>query len=576
MTKIDQRIREYLLAKSLIWQSHSDGIEYSGYLFEDHGMQTQVNCSSVCRIQTQNQPVGLLLDFGRELHGGLRIVTGNTRNSKPARLRIRFGESVSEAMSEDHDGSNTGNDHGIRDEIIQVPWLGSREIGETGFRFVRIDLMDLYSFVEFKAVRAVFIYRDIEYKGNFRSNDEKLNRIWQTGAYTVHLNMQNYLWDGIKRDRLVWMGDIHPQIRTISAVFGQNPIVAQSLDFMRDTTPLPQWMNGICSYSLWWIIAQRDWFYYSGDNNYLREQTGYLHQLLDILIEMIDENGSEKLTKSRFLDWPSSNDEHTIHVGLHSLMVMVFQAGLEIGCALKNESIKKLCNSVLIRLKEYIPRSPENKKAVALMVLSGLINPEAADAEIISQNAPHGFSTYFGYYLLKAMAMAGKFEESLECIRKYWGGMLDMGATTFWEDFDLSWTKNAYKITDMPVLGKKSIHGDFGGYCYVGHRHSLCHGWASGPTAWLSEHVLGIKTLSPGMNSIAIEPNLADLDWVEGTYPTPSGIITVKHERKGLEIISNIEVPSNIKVVQGSQKIRFNRIDTSVFKSPKRTYLTAQ
>ena len=53
--------------------------------------------------------------------------------------------------------------------------------------------------------------RDLQYLGSFECSDERLNTIWQTGAYTVHLNMQDYLWDGIKRDRLVWIGDMHPE-----------------------------------------------------------------------------------------------------------------------------------------------------------------------------------------------------------------------------------------------------------------------------------------------------------------------------------------------------------------------------
>ena len=32
---------------------------------------------------------------------------------------------------------------------------------------------------------------------------ESVIKIWQTGAYTVHLNMHNYVWDGIKCDRFV-------------------------------------------------------------------------------------------------------------------------------------------------------------------------------------------------------------------------------------------------------------------------------------------------------------------------------------------------------------------------------------
>ena len=42
----------------------------------------------------------LLLDFGRELHGSIQIGCGTRRGKSQARARVRFGESVAEAMSE--------------------------------------------------------------------------------------------------------------------------------------------------------------------------------------------------------------------------------------------------------------------------------------------------------------------------------------------------------------------------------------------------------------------------------------------------------------------------------------------
>lgn len=84
---------------------------------------------------------------------------------------------------------------------------------------MRIDLLDTDAILELKEVRAISIMRDIPYRGSFQCNDEKLNTIWRTGAYTVHLNMQNHLWDGIKRDRLVWIGDSYPEVMTVNSVF---------------------------------------------------------------------------------------------------------------------------------------------------------------------------------------------------------------------------------------------------------------------------------------------------------------------------------------------------------------------
>lgn len=40
--------------------------------------------------------------------------------------------------------------------------------------------------------------------------------------------------------------------------------------------------------------------------------------------------------------------------------------------------------------------------------------------------------------------------------------MLDLGATTFWEDFNLEWTPNACGIDRLVPAGMKDIHGDSG------------------------------------------------------------------------------------------------------------------
>jgi len=124
-----------------------------------------------------------------------------------------------------------------------------------------------------------------------------------------------------------------------------------------------------------------------------------------------------------------------------------------------------------------------------------------------------------------------------------------MGATTFWEDFDLDWTINAGRIDELPVPGKKDIHGDYGAYCYKGFRHSLCHGWASGPTAWLSQYVLGVQIVEPGCKTVRIEPHLGDLQWVQGSFPTPRGVIKVRHEKQtDGKIKSSIEAPEGVRV----------------------------
>ena len=171
--------------------------------------------------------------------------------------------------------------------------------------------------------------------------------------------------------------------------------------------------------------------------------------------------------------------------------------------------------------------------------------------KVISVNGAEGFSTFYGYYMLEAMARAGDYTDALQIISDYWGGMLDLGATTFWEDLNYSDLKKAGRIDEIVPSGKYDIHSMGGGFCYKGLRHSFCHGWASGPTAWLSRHVLGIVPLEAGCKKVKIEPHLGNLQWVEGTFPTPYGVISVKHQKgKDGKIISDIKAPDEIVVIQ--------------------------
>ena len=549
----DQRTRVYLPPTRIVWKEEGGGASIQGEanLLRPGNGQTDLANTSICVMKSSvNGHPSLLLDFGKELQGGLQLVTGMPGSQKPVNIRIRFGESVSEAMSTTGIRGAT-NDHAMRDFTLSLPWLGVAEVGNTGFRFVRIDLLDPASELQLKEVRAIFTARDIPYKGSFSCNDEQLNKIWLTGAYTVHLNMQEYLWDGIKRDRLVWVGDMHPEVMTINTVFGYNEVVPKSLDLIRDITPLPQWMNGISSYSIWWLLIHRDWYLYQGDLDYLMQQKTYMEGLLKYLLTKVDANGREKLDGNRFLDWPSSENQPGVDAGLQALLTMAMDAGSELCLLLKNDSLAAQCAEAAGRMKKQVPDANHSKQAAALMALSGLMDPVTADKEVISVGGAKNFSTFYGYYMLQAMSKAQNVQGGLDIIRTYWGAMLDLGATTFWEDFNMEWLPNAAPIDNLLPEGKKDIHGDYGDYCYKGFRHSLCHGWASGPTSWLTQHVLGLKVLEPGCKVVKIEPSLGDLLWAEGTLPTPQGTIFVRHEKlSDGSVKTTVKAPKGIRIIK--------------------------
>ncbi|MGV8963499.1 MAG: alpha-L-rhamnosidase C-terminal domain-containing protein [Candidatus Saccharimonadaceae bacterium] len=553
----DEITRSYVNPVKIVWQSdnQNDYIKNSDVLLKDFNGQLSTSDEGMCNLRSDsNNKASILLDYGIELYGGIQIAAGIRADKNSIKLRIRFGESVSEAMSEcgsiEAGMSSATNDHSLRDFELDLPWLGTVEIGNSGFRFVRIDLIDENVDMPIKAVRAIARYRDIPYLGSFKCDNERLNKIWETGAYTVHLNMQEFLWDGIKRDRLVWVGDMHPEVATINRVFGQNEVINNSLDFARDTTPLPGWMNGMTTYSMWWAIIHRDLYLHQGDLSYLKEQHEYLTKLINQIARQIDISGKESLNGQRFLDWPTSENPAVIHSGIQALTVLTMQSAKDIATWLNDSELKYTCDDALKLLSKYIPKDHNNKQATALLSLANII-PAQKGSTVILENGSNDFATFYGYYMLEALAKDGKYKEAIDIITDYWGAMLDLGATTFWEDFNYSERLAASRIDELPNQSKFDIHADGGAYCYVGLRASLCHGWASGPTSWLTDHVLGFKVLEPGCRTVLIKPNLGNLKFAEGTFPTPYGEISVKHTKlSNGEIKSEIKAPKEIKIIK--------------------------
>jgi len=238
-----------------------------------------------------------------------------------------------------------------------------------------------------------------------------------------------------------------------------------------------------------------------------------------------------------------------VHAGLQALTVLALEAGAEL-CLVLGKLADAAQALVVAERARDVSVVSTSKQANALLALADMADAATINRDILAIDPNRGLSTFYGYYVLQARALAGDYTGALDLIRTYWGGMIDMGATTFWEGFEIDWMPDSTPIDELPGSGKRDIHADFGDWCYKGLRHSLCHGWAAGPTAWLMEHVLGITPASPGFETVSIRPNLGDLEWAKGTFPTPHGIITVEHRRQNDgSIETSVGLPPGVRRV---------------------------
>lgn len=107
-------------------------------------------------------------------------------------------------------------------------------------------------------------------------------------------------------------------------------------------------------------------------------------------------------------------------------------------------------------------------------------------------------------------------------MRAYFGGMIRLGATTMWEEFDDSIRGEAqYAMYDEP------------------YDKSLCHAWGAGPLYFIGKYLAGVSPTAPGYRTFRVSPCLTLGDF-STTIPVPGGKISVKYLSGTLTICSDI------------------------------------
>ncbi len=420
----------------------------------------------------------VVLDYAKEMCGGVRILT---HVSDGAVIRIRFGESLSECHVDVGCEQNATNDHSLRDFTTQLVSYSDMTFANTGYRFIRIDMIKGSATI--KNVLGTNRILSKKTKWKYCGGDKKISEIFNTAKRTIDLCANGeYLWDGIKRDRLVWVGDMHPEMLALTTLYGRLPIIEKSLDFIKKQTPLPKWMNNFPTYSMWWIIIVADYSAATDAEDFTEKQIDYIKGLIDLMSDNVSKDG-ELRYPFLFVDWQTHEKPDEIQ-GSRAINIIAVKKAIEV---LKrfNENTDK-AEDLLKRLLKKEITVDSSKSVLGLKYFA--VGLTESDKKKLLENGVSGFSTFMSYYILKAIASFDK-EKAVEMLKEYYGAMLNKGATSFWEDFDISWAENSCRIDEMPKKGEKDIHGDFGAHCYTGFRHSLCHGWSAGVIKFIKDEI---------------------------------------------------------------------------------------
>lgn len=389
----------------------------------------------------------------------------------------------------------------------------------------------------------------VRYRGAFDSSDPLLDRIWRHAAYTLRLCMREMFLDGLKRDRLPWVGDLYLAGLANAHVFFDAGIMRRTLVALHGADPDAIDFNGIIDYSYFWILALRDYVLHFGDLEFLRQMRPGLDRLAQALEQQRDDQGLIPTERCRwlFIDW-AEVDKAGYSSCLEFLSIQALEA-VACLCRWDDDVPDAERWQVLVEQRRAAARARfwsaergafldctgsgrTGRHANFLAVLSRTATEEQRQSLIgkvlLNPAVPAVGTPYMRSLEAMALARCGRPEAMLDILRTDWGGMLELGASSFWERYDAGEKGEAHlAMYDRPFA------------------MSHCHAWSAGPVFLLGGELFGCRPIEPGWAQFTLEITDLPLAQAFGAIPTPHGEIRI--ERRGRE--ATVQIPEGTVMV---------------------------
>lgn len=316
--------------------------------------------------------------------------------------------------------------------------------------------------------------------------------------------MQGVFEDGPKRDQRLWMGDLYLEALANTASFKEYNVTKRCLYLLAGLAnpengllysnmveyPKPHAQQTFfVDYALSYILTLNDYLKATGDTETARDLWPVVkNQINTILANAIDKNHLYSNTGYQFkgmmvsivfFDWaPVTLDNHAAIQGLlaHSIDC-AYNIAKVIG---KTDDVKaypatakqlrKAGYKTYWDAKKQIVVSGKERQesytATSWAVLGNLIKGNEAQKAIRnvmqSTTAIKPGTPYANHFLVAAMLHCGMNSEAKKYVEDYWGGMVRLGADTFWE----------YYVPD------NHLFSSYNGYTLL---NSYCHAWSCTP-----------------------------------------------------------------------------------------------
>lgn len=460
---------------------------------------------------------------------------------------------------------------GNRDETTgrELRGLGDRFLPDGGahrlfapmdfrtYRYLQLDIETGAEPLTIEDLSGVFTGYPFREKARFSSDDPELAKIWAVGWRTARLCAIDTYVDCPYYEQLQYVGDTRIQALISLYVSGDDRLMRNAIE-LYDRSRIPEGLTQsrypsksrqiISPFSLFWVDMVHDYWRHRSDDAFLRARLTGVHAVLAWFESKIDPATGllGPLPYWTFVDWTNEWPwDNTIgaggepagaHTGGSSIVTLQYagtarraaelcralgqtdQAGhYEQVAAGLLAAVNRQCWDETRRLYADTPEKVIfSQHANVFAVLAGAITGEPARDLMQRTNENQSLiqaTTYFRFYLLRAMKAAGLGEQYLAGLGQ-WREMLARGLTTFAEKPDPT--------------------------------RSDCHAWSASPVYELLATVCGIEPDSPGFATVRIEPHLGKLQTASATMPHPRGEISVALRRQGEGVAAEITLPEGV------------------------------
>ncbi|MBO9608296.1 MAG: alpha-L-rhamnosidase N-terminal domain-containing protein [Paenibacillaceae bacterium] len=421
----------------------------------------------------------------------------------------------------------------------------------------------------------------------FACSDPRMEGIWQATERTLLATMLDAFVDNSTREQALWLHDDNVAQLGAWAVFGDAALWRRCLlQWPRLMTPSgtlhsiavtePTFM-AVVDHTFAWMLSACEYYVASGDLELVETVIDTFRDILERLI--VPNVTADNLFIApegywTFLDWSNLNQD-PYSLTLNLMLLRGLDSGRKLAAVCRRGLLAAAFDGVYTRVRQaaterfwsaadeawmdhvdvsadvrreldrrvpgsdldpwrrpYDPPPLCSQHANAMAVLVELGSPEQQEAAArhvaksldplrptVNMLSPIWTEKIFG-----SLFVAGRDREAIQALRDWHGSWLQRGLTTWPE----AWI--------APGEQRVQNHAQACGSC-VG--------------ILLSQYVVGIRPLQPGLTAVLFDPRCEGIDWARGEVQTRHGKIAVSWTREGERIAGELRVPQEVDVVLG-------------------------